>query len=97
MRLSMHCRSSRLPLRLTTALALLLGFLLYRFLFPQPSVRCIYDAYHALTESDNRQFVEGGGSAYEGNSNQLTVTGKAVIGTGQVLMDIWIIAIGIIW
>lgn len=37
------------------------------------------------------------GPAFEGNSNQLTVFGKAFIGLGQVLMDLWIAIMAGIW
>jgi hypothetical protein len=36
-------------------------------------------------------------SAYEGNSNMLTIAGKAFIGTGQVLMDVSIALFGLLW
>jgi len=78
-------------------LFLLFVYLLYRFLFPQPNPNCIFDAYHSVTEGLNRNFVTESGSSYEGNSNQLTITGKGIIGTGQLLMDIWIGAIGVLW
>ena len=42
-------------------------------------------------------FVESQGSAYEGTSNQLTIGGKVFIGIGQVLMDVWVGFVGLMW
>jgi len=47
---------------------------------------------------DNRDLVQDrNSSAYEGNSNGLTVAGQGFIGTGQVIMDSWIGILGVIW
>jgi hypothetical protein len=74
------------------------GFVIYRVLYPQPKIVCIYDAYQEATVGANRPLVvDQSSSAFEGNSNQLTLSGKAFIGTGQVLMDVWIAILGIIW
>ena len=78
----------------------IIGFVLYRVLFPQPLVECIYDAYFDWTIHANRGLVThpNRGAAYEGKSNNdLSVEGRAVIGTGQVLMDLWIGIFGIVW
>ena len=38
------------------------------------------------------------GGAYEGKlTNELSTEGRIVIGTGQVLMDLWIVIYGIVW
>jgi hypothetical protein len=37
------------------------------------------------------------GSAYEGNSNPLSPAGQALIGTGQVVMDMWIVSMALFW
>lgn len=74
--------------------------MLYRVLFPTPDVVCIYDAYFDWTIHANRGLVThpDRGGAYEGKStNELNTAGKAVIGTGQVLMDLWIGIFGIVW
>ena len=76
----------------------IVGFIIYRIFFPQPNVACIYDAYQSATESANRAMVDDRStSAFEGNSNQLSLTGRAMIGTGQVLMDLWIGVLGVVW
>jgi hypothetical protein len=41
--------------------------------------------------------VKNPGPSYEGNFNPLTGFGKFFIGTGQVLMDLWILVLGVIW
>lgn len=78
---------------------LVIGYALYRFLYPEQIVACINDAYQDATLSWNRNFVvDPTQPAYEGNNhNQLTVTGKAMIGTGQVSMDLWIAILGLVW
>jgi hypothetical protein len=58
---------------------------------------CITDAYHTFSLTLNRDLVTEAGPAFEGNGNQLTVFGKAFIGIGQVLMDLWIAIMGTIW
>jgi hypothetical protein len=83
--------------KLATCLLLLFAYLLYYFAFPQPTVTCINDAYHNFTLQANRALVQSPGPAFEGNSNQLTTWGKAFIGTGQVLMDLWIGVLGTLW
>jgi hypothetical protein len=80
------------------ALLLVTGFILYRILLPQPNPACIYDAFQSATLTVNRQLVvDQGSAAFEGNSNALTLTGQAMIGAGQVLIDLWIAFFGIVW
>lgn len=57
------------------------------------------DLYQDITEDLNRSLVlyPERGSAHEGNDNPLSITGQVVIGMGQVLMDMWIFIIGILW
>lgn len=71
--------------------------LTYRLAFPAPTVSCINDAYHNLTLPVNRKLVQSAGPGFEGNSNQLTTFGQAFIGIGQVLMDLLLAILGVIW
>lgn len=75
------------------------GYLGYRLAYSNSNTACITDAYHDLTYNANRGLLIGNAtdSAYEGDDTQLTVAGKGFIGTGQVLVDLWIAIIGIIW
>ena len=79
--------------------SLFLGFLLYRLLLPQPDPDCIHDSWQDLTHGLNRALVADpdAGSAYEGNSKQLSAGGKAFIGIGSLIMDIYVGALGINW
>jgi hypothetical protein len=36
-------------------------------------------------------------ASYTGNSNPLSLTGQALIGTGQVIIDLWIGIFGLVW
>lgn len=74
------------------------SFALYRFIYPSSNTACINDVFHNWTLGANRPLAADPSiSSFEGNSNQLTLSGKAFIGTGQVLMDLWIGIFGIIW
>ena len=75
---------------------LIVGFLLYRFLYSVRDVECIYDAYHELTINANRDLVNNRQKgSYEGNDNGLTVAGKGFIGAGQVMIDLAILIMGV--
>ena len=76
------------------------GFLVYRFLYTNEEVDCIKDAYQDLTEGWNRKMViypDRGGSWEGKDDNPLSITGKVLIGIGQVIMDIFITLTAIIW
>jgi hypothetical protein len=82
----------------STFCALLLTiYTVYRFTYHLPGTTGIIDACHTFTITLNRGLVMEAGPAFEGNSNQLTVFGKAFIGLGQVLMDLWIAIMAGIW
>ena len=91
-------RELHIAFRGTIVLLFIVGFILYRVLLPLQNPACIYDAYLTATLAANRELaVDPSSAAFEGNSNALTVAGMAFIGTGQVLMDLWIAVLGIIW
>jgi hypothetical protein len=83
--------------KIAATLLLFIAFVVYRCSFPGVVTDCINDAYHNFSINLNRDLVQQAGPAFEGNSNQLTVFGKAFIGTGQVLMDLWIAIMATIW
>ena len=73
---------------------------MYRFLYTNEEVDCIKDAYQDLTEGWNRKMViypDRGGSWEGKDDNPLSITGKVLIGIGQVIMDIFITLTAIIW
>jgi hypothetical protein len=72
-------------------------FAVYRFTFFLPNTSCIADAYHNFTITLNRDLVTEAGPAFEGNSNQLSPFGRAFIGMGQILMDLWIAIMAVVW
>lgn len=84
-------------MKIIVVVFLFLVYIIYRIFLHINSTICIIDEYQNITEPVNRMFVLEEGSAFQGNSNQLSIGGKVFIGIGQVLMDLWVGFVGLIW